>query len=285
MTEEETAAAAAASNAAKSQMDQISAHFQSVLDAGSNASASASTGASTGAPSASRPRPPPWTPAGPGNSAAAAKPAKGPADEDEYARLKREEAAAKLERAWLHLKSLPKSTRQATPLLYFLHIHKAGGTSFCQTAHANNELASEAHNCNVDKTSNGAVQAAMRMNLDLDDQRKLLVRLKERFSFVANEGKLPMQLYAAPDLVRYVVLVRHPIALTLSQEHFGRKVGVIPPDVSYAKYTQLQVGRRIQRTGSGVATAAAAAAAAAHFQFQFRCQETKCLPHPCSVNR
>ena len=61
MTPEETAAAAAASDAARSQMDQISAHFQSVLDAGSNESASAP----------SRPRSLPRTPAAPGNGATA----------------------------------------------------------------------------------------------------------------------------------------------------------------------------------------------------------------------
>ena len=97
------------------------------------------------------------------------------------------------------------------------------------------------------------------MNLPLEDQRKLLVRLRERYTFVANEGKLPMQLYLAPSLVRYIVLLRHPVALTLSQEHFGRKVGVIPPDVTYAKYTQLQASARAR--GRGVAQGRAAPSA------------------------
>ena len=92
----------------------------------------------------------------------------------------------------------------------------------------------------MDKTSNGAVQAALRMNLPLREQRKLLTALSQRYTFVANEGKLPFDLFVNPKVVRYITILRDPIALTLSQFAFGRHVGVISEDVSYGRYTQLQ---------------------------------------------
>lgn len=54
------------------------------------------------------------------------------------------------------------------------------------------------------------------------------------------EGKLPMALFVHPLVVRYVAIIRDPIALTLSQYSFGKKVGVISPETLYSRYTMLQ---------------------------------------------
>jgi hypothetical protein len=83
-------------------------------------------------------------------------------------------------------------------------IHKAGGTSFCQSAHVNGEAASPTHNCNVDKASNNAVQSALRMNLELNEQKTLLSAIGRHFSFVANGALMAGCLFYKRTLQGYV---------------------------------------------------------------------------------
>lgn len=94
-------------------------------------------------------------------------------------------------------------------LVYFQHIHKAGGTSICQTAIANGETVPPVgKNCNLPKTDSKLSFSTASLN----EQCELLA--KSSFAtFVATEGKAPDILL--PGLTSFVML-RDPINRLLS---------------------------------------------------------------------
>ena len=88
------------------------------------------------------------------------------------------------------------------------------------------ETTSAHHNCNGDKEADRGLQAALRLNIQQSQQRKLFTRVSEHYSFIANEGNLPGSPLFDDNVVRYVVVFRHPIGRLVSQFHYGKKGGL-----------------------------------------------------------
>ena len=97
-------------------------------------------------------------------------------------------------------KSNATTTTPDYRLIYFLHIHKSGGSCLCQAAR-HNHMRTNAHNCNVQID-----QRCCGGNDSLEAQQDFARQNALHYSFVANEGDM----YRAMDPVsyRYVVMLR-----------------------------------------------------------------------------
>lgn len=100
-----------------------------------------------------------------------------------------------------------------TAPIYFAHVHKAGGSSMCDTARLNGRRCSN-ENCNAPQSD----QRRILSSGTAAAQRELLLLLRNqlRLTFIANEAGLPDDMYWAPEY-RYVTLLRAPAARYLSQ--------------------------------------------------------------------
>jgi len=106
-------------------------------------------------------------------------------------------------------------TRAATnkKVIYYLHLHKAGGSTMCRMARANVK-ANLGRNCNTEPLCCGESLAEQRAFAN-----------STPYEFVANERWMtsgPMDL----ENYRYFTTVRHPVARSLSQfRHLNRHAG------------------------------------------------------------
>lgn len=96
--------------------------------------------------------------------------------------------------------STTTTTKPDYRLIYFLHIHKSGGSCMCQAARRNH-MRTNKHNCNVQ-----ADQRCCGGNDSVEAQQAFAHRNALQYSFVANERDM----YRAMDAqnYRYVVMLR-----------------------------------------------------------------------------
>ena len=110
---------------------------------------------------------------------------------------------------WPSPPSLASTTGRDERAIYFLHIYKSGGTSFCSTARGAKKRVPPGANCNLDR---GMSDLPPRVQLE---------RVR-RYEVAANEyDGLPTleSLLVPPSEVAYVVMVRDPMDRLLS--HFA----------------------------------------------------------------
>jgi len=103
------------------------------------------------------------------------------------------------------------SRNHSQKVVYYLHFHKAGGSTMCTMAYANNLITTHRQNCNLRPANNLAT-------LTLAGQLEFWENTP--YEFVANERSMPAEI----DMVHflYFTTVRHPVARALSQfHHYG----------------------------------------------------------------
>jgi len=114
---------------------------------------------------------------------------------------------------WL-LRPCPARSHQrnvAEPLVYYMHMHKAGGSTMCNMARHNNMVANCNNNCNLQ-------DPALLRSLTLVEQRHFA--LTTPYEFVANEMELPDELET--QHFRYFTTLRHPLSRYMSAwNHYG----------------------------------------------------------------
>eukprot|EP00977_Amphora_coffeiformis_P011177 scaffold2671_cov167-Amphora_coffeaeformis.AAC.15 len=127
-----------------------------------------------------------------------------------------------------------KNNKSDHRLIYFLHIHKSGGSTMCQTARVNHERTNENHNCNVQSD-----QRCCGGKDSLQAQRSFWTAFRHRYSFVANEGDM----YRAMDTARYryVVQLRDSRARYFSHwQHVYRLQQPPAKNVTFSEWYKLQ---------------------------------------------
>lgn len=120
-------------------------------------------------------------------------------------------------------------------IIYFLHIHKSGGSTMCQTARVNHMRTNDNHNCNVqtDQRCCGGQDS-------LQAQHNFWTAFRQRYNFVANEHDM----YRAMDTAhyRYVVQLRDSRARYVShwQHVFRLQRQQQQPTITFSEWYGLQ---------------------------------------------
>jgi hypothetical protein len=110
----------------------------------------------------------------------------------------------------------PTAERPTVPkILYFLHVHKSGGTKICESAHRGGYTANVDDNCNV-FIRDGEYCCGD----SIEEQQRVAPTLQ--YNFVANEGYMPSEM----DLehYEYMTVLRDPTERYISHYRFVRDV-------------------------------------------------------------
>lgn len=95
-----------------------------------------------------------------------------------------------------------------------MHVHKGGGSTFCQSAIANGECVGPG-NCNLQLRLNSTFSQAL-TDLPLEERRRLFEAVRVNFSLVAIEHPFAREPLIEPTLVRYITVLRNPVDRMIS---------------------------------------------------------------------